>query len=65
MLAGFEKRWSVEKTLLLTYSAKTLAEAAAGVGKQTDMVIIRPGIPVPIYALTKDDLRAHPGSLDS
>jgi 20S proteasome alpha/beta subunit len=56
MLAKFEKRWTLEKTLFLTYSAKTLAEAAAGVGKQTDMVIIRPGIPEPIYALTKDEL---------
>jgi 20S proteasome alpha/beta subunit len=54
MLAKFEKRWPVEKTLYLTYSAKTLAEAAAGVGKQTDMCIIRPGHP--IYPLTKDDL---------
>lgn len=58
MLAKFEKRWSLEKTLFLTYSAKRLAEAAAGVGKQTDMVIVRPGIPEPIYALTKDDLDA-------
>ncbi|SDS12993.1 hypothetical protein [Bradyrhizobium canariense] len=54
MLAKFEKRWPVERTLFLTYSAKTLAEAAAGVGKQTDMVVIRPGHP--IYALTPDDL---------
>ena len=54
MLAKFEKRWPVEKTLFLTYSAKTLAEAAAGVGKQTDMVVIRPGSP--IYALTAEDL---------
>jgi 20S proteasome alpha/beta subunit len=54
MLAKFEKRWPVEKTLFLTYSAKTLAEAAAGVGKQTDMVVIRPGNQ--IYALTKEDL---------
>ena len=30
MLAKFEKRWSLERTLFLTYSAKTLAEAAAG-----------------------------------
>ncbi len=54
MLAKFEKRWPVEKTLFLTYSAKTLAEAAAGVGKQTDMCVIRPGHS--IYALTKEDL---------
>jgi hypothetical protein len=56
MLAKFEKRWPIEKALFLTYSAKTLAEAAAGVGKQTDMVVIRPGHQ--IYALTKEDL-AH------
>jgi hypothetical protein len=63
MLAKFEKRWSLEKTLFLTYSAKTLAEAAAGVGKQTDVVIIRPATPEPIYALTKDDLDALDGLL--
>jgi hypothetical protein len=58
MLAKFEKRWSLEKTLFLTYAAKTRAEAAAGVGKQTDMAIIRPD--KPIYGLTKADL----GKLD-
>ena len=56
MLAKFEKRWSVEKTIFLTYTAKTRAEAAAGVGKQTDMVLIRPG--AIIYAFTQDDLKA-------
>jgi hypothetical protein len=67
MLAKFDKRWPIEKTLFLTYSAKTLAEAAAGVGKQTDMVIIRPGVGAaqPIYALTKDDLDALDGLLKS
>jgi 20S proteasome alpha/beta subunit len=59
MLAKFEKRWPVEKTMFLTYSAKTLAEAAAGVGKQTDMVVIRPGNP--IYALTTEDLATLDG----
>jgi len=54
MLAKFEKRWSVEKTIYLTYSAKTLAEATAGVGKQTDMVLIRPG--TPIYPLKGSEI---------
>ena len=58
MLAKFEKRWSVEKTLFLTYSAKTLAEAAAGVGKMTDMVVIRIGAKPPVHALTPDELNA-------
>ena len=53
MLAKFDKQWSLEKTVFLTYSAKRLAEAAAGVGQQTDMAIIRLG--TPIYVLTKDD----------
>jgi hypothetical protein len=59
MLAKFDKKWPVEKTMFLTYSAKTLAEAAAGVGKQTDMVVVRPGHP--IYALTAEDLSTLDG----
>lgn len=43
MVAGFEKRWPLAKTLWLTFSAKAKAEAAGGVGNHTDLVVIRPG----------------------
>jgi 20S proteasome alpha/beta subunit len=43
MVAGFEKRWSLAKTIWLTFSAKAKAEVAGGVGRQTDLVVIRPG----------------------
>lgn len=41
--AGYEKRWPFAKALFLTYSAKKKAEAIVGVGKKTDVVLIRPG----------------------
>jgi hypothetical protein len=40
MLAGFDKQWSAADTIFLVYSAKTRAEAAAGVGSATDVAII-------------------------
>ena len=43
MVAGFEKRWPLAKTVWLTFAAKAKAEAAGGVGKQTDLVIVRAG----------------------
>jgi hypothetical protein len=53
MLAGFEKQWSLAKTIFLVYTAKTRAEATAGVGKQTDLMIIGPW---GIYSLTPEEL---------
>ena len=41
MVAGFEKNWPLAKALWLTAKAK--AEAAGGVGKQTDLIIVRLG----------------------
>jgi 20S proteasome alpha/beta subunit len=43
MVAGFEKRWPLAKAVWLTFAAKTKAEAAGGVGRQTDLVIVRAG----------------------
>jgi hypothetical protein len=43
MVAGFEKNWPLAKALWLTFTAKAKAEAAGGVGKQTDLIIVRLG----------------------
>jgi hypothetical protein len=43
MVAGFEKRWSLPKTAWLVFSAKAKAESAGGVGRKTDLFIIKGG----------------------
>jgi hypothetical protein len=43
MVAGFEKRWSLSRTAWLVFSAKAKAESAGGVGKKTDLFVIRTG----------------------
>lgn len=53
MVAGFDKKWPLAKTVWLTFSAKAKAESAGGVGKQTDLVIVRHG--GRISAATEDE----------
>jgi hypothetical protein len=43
MVAGFEKRWSLPKTAWLVFSAKAKAELAGGVGRKTDLLVVRGG----------------------
>jgi hypothetical protein len=57
MVAGFEKRWSLSKTAWLVFSAKAKAESAGGVGKKTDLFVIRSGQVIDnICDLDKDKL---------
>lgn len=43
MVGRYDKTWSVERAMWLTFVAKARAEMAGGVGSETDLVLIVPG----------------------
>jgi hypothetical protein len=44
MFAGYDKKWTFPKVLLLAHAAKKRAEASPGVGKATDLFSIGPNL---------------------
>lgn len=57
MVKRFDKTWSLPQSIWLAYEAKARAEAAGGVGQQSDLIIIgRGGKKIPLGDADKDML---------